>query len=314
MLKQLFIRIFGKPTAEYPVILVCFFMACVIWLFNALNKEYTTQIKYPVHFNYDEERLTSVVDLPKRLQVNVTGQGWNLLKRSFFYKVKPIEIRTSGFVGKRFITSTDLLPPFSQQMPELKVNYVISDSILVNLNRIVSRKVKIVADTTQFKAAEGYKIQYPIQITPNEIEVFGASTKIKDLPKQLLVKLPVATISTDFDEAVPLDYKDYENLTFKNKSVVIHIALIKLKEITLELPITPENIKAGYSLSDSVVTLKIVLADSLANRILTDSIKVVANLKLADPKTKAIPLQIVNLPKGIESYRIEPSTTLLDKK
>jgi hypothetical protein len=91
-MKRLFIRIFGKPPAEYPAILVCLFMAGVIWFFNAMNKEYTTQIKYPVHFNFDEERLTSIGELPEKLKVNVTGQGWNLLKRSLYYNVKPVEI------------------------------------------------------------------------------------------------------------------------------------------------------------------------------------------------------------------------------
>jgi hypothetical protein len=313
-MKQLFIRIFGKPPKEYPAILVCLFMAGVIWFFNAMNKDYTTQIKYPVHFNFDEERLTSIGELPDKLKVNVTGQGWNLLKRSLYYNVKPVEIRTAGFAGKRFLTSPDLLPSFMAQMPELKVNYVISDSILVNLNRLVTKRVQLIADTSSFKTAAGYKIQYPISITPAFTEVSGASSLIAKLPNSLKVSVPANTLTTNFEEAVPLDFKQFGNLKFKNKSVVIGIKLIKLKEISVEIPIQVINAKGQVKLSDSVATIVMIVPEELAATLKTDSISVVVDMKEVTDINKPITLKVKNLPRGLEQYSIEPATTNLEKE
>ena len=313
-MKQLFIRIFGKPPAEYPAILVCLFMAGVIWFFNAMNKEYTTQIKYPVHFNFDEERLISIGELPERLKVNVTGQGWNLLKRSLYYNVKPVEIRTAGFAGRRFLTSPDLLPSFTSQMPELKVNYVISDSILVNLNRLVTKRIQLVVDTATFKAASGFKISYPITINPAFTEVTGASSLIANVPKTLKVALPITTLNANFEEAIPLDFKDLSFLKFKNKSAVVTINLIKLKEITVAIPITLINAKGNYRLTDSVATLVLMVPEDKANTIKTDSITIIADFKELSDSNKSVTLRAKNLPKGLERYTIEPATTILDKE
>ena len=313
-MKQLFIRIFGKPPAEYPAILVCLFMAGVIWFFNAMNKEYTTQIKYPVHFNFDEERLTSIGELPEKLKVNVTGQGWNLLKRSLYYNVKPVEIRTAGFAGRRFLTSPDLLPSFTTQMPELKVNYVISDSILVNLNRLVTKRIYLQVDTASFKAAQGFKIQYPIAVNPSFTEVTGASSLMANVPKTLKISLPVNTLSSNFEEAIPLEFKEFGFLKLKNKSVVVSIKLIKLKEISVDIPITLINARGKYRLSDSVATIILVVPEDKANTIKTDSISIIADFKELTDTNKSVTLRAKNLPKGLEQYTIEPATTILDKE
>jgi hypothetical protein len=313
-MKRLFIRIFGKPPAEYPAILVCLFMAGVIWFFNAMNKEYTTQIKYPVHFNFDEERLTSVSELPEKLKVNVTGQGWNLLKRSLFYNVKPVEIRTTGFAGKRFLTSPDLLPSFTAQMPELKINYVISDSILVNLNRLVTKRIQLQVDTSSFTAAAGYRIKYPIEINPAYTEVIGASTLMANVPKTLKVALPVNTLSANFEEAVPLSFKDLSFLKFKNKSVVVTVKVFKIKEIEVRLPVEILNLKAGFKASDSLVSVVLVVPEDEAANCKTDSIRIVADFKAVSDTSKAVTLKVKNLPKGLESYTIEPATIFLEKE
>ena len=78
--------------SQWRVILLCCSGAVVFWLFNALNKDYTTVIDYPVHFVMDETQWTFTEAPPKHIPLEVTGGGWNLLRYLLHLYVKPVDL------------------------------------------------------------------------------------------------------------------------------------------------------------------------------------------------------------------------------
>ena len=76
--------------------MLCVFTATIFWFFNALNKTYTTNINFPLAFDYDSENFIPVEGLPQTVRLNVTGNGWELFKRSTGVKQDPLEIPLEG--------------------------------------------------------------------------------------------------------------------------------------------------------------------------------------------------------------------------
>jgi hypothetical protein len=304
-IKNAFLRIFGKPSAEYPVILGCILIAAAIWLLTALNKEYTTSIAYPVVFKYDKLRLIPVDDLPSKLEVNVTGPGWSLLKRTFGVNQKSVSVYTNNYPRKKYLGSGDLLPIFIAQLPELKVNFVVSDSILINMNRIISRKIGIKVDTSLIKLAEGYSIAEPAYIKPDSILITGASTLVNSFPSFMLLELPIKNLSDDFEEAVDIDYKKYNYLKFSNKKILVGLKVGKYVNPKIEVPITFLNIPEGYEVPNRTsASLSIKIKESDLDSLKNHTIKVLVDFNKM--RGKSIYLNVRNLPIGAYLSQIEP--------
>src|SRR5215216_6687499 len=77
---------------NWKAVALCIFAATVFWFFNALNKNYTTNINLPLVFDYDRENFMAVRPLPEAVRFNVTGLGWNLFRRSAGLKIPPLVV------------------------------------------------------------------------------------------------------------------------------------------------------------------------------------------------------------------------------
>src|SRR5690348_17618570 len=77
---------------NWKAVVLCVFAATVFWFFNALNKNYTANITFPLGFKYREDGYIPVRPLPDTIKVNFTSNGWNLFRRSIGIKVEPLFI------------------------------------------------------------------------------------------------------------------------------------------------------------------------------------------------------------------------------
>jgi len=280
-------------------------IASAVWMLNALNKEYTTLIAYPVQFKYDKQRLIPVDDLPTKLEVNVTGPGWSLLKRTFGLNQKSVVIYPNKYARKKYLGSDDLLPVFVSQLPELKVNFVVSDSILINMNRIITKKIGIQVDTSVIRLAEGYSICGPVFIKPDSITITGASSLVNAFPSSLFIELPIKNLSDDFEEAVDIDYRQYNYLKFSNKKILVGLKVGKYLSSTVQVPITFINFPDSYVVPDLLsATLKLKVKESELDSLKNHHIQVVVDYKKL--RGKSIYLNVKRLPEGILLEQIEP--------
>ena len=110
--------------------------ASFFWLMTALNKEnYSLRLDYPIHFSYNENLYVPVKPLPQTVSVNVSGDGWNLLRKSWLtFAERPVEYSISNPLRANTISSTSLTAQIAEHFPDVKVNYVVSDTSTWILN------------------------------------------------------------------------------------------------------------------------------------------------------------------------------------
>src|SRR6187431_968935 len=77
---------------NWKAVVLCVFAATIFWFFNALNKNYTTNITFPLAFDYNSENYVAIRPLPEAVRINVTGMGWDLFRRSLGLKIPPLVI------------------------------------------------------------------------------------------------------------------------------------------------------------------------------------------------------------------------------
>ena len=73
--------------------LLCLGAAALFWFLNALNKNgYTLNVEYPVRFVYNESLFVPTTPLPRTVTVNVSSDGWGLLRHSWLpFRVDPVD-------------------------------------------------------------------------------------------------------------------------------------------------------------------------------------------------------------------------------
>nr|MCU0354485.1 hypothetical protein [Cytophagales bacterium] len=192
--------------AEFPVAALCILAATTFWFLNALNKEYTTQINYPVIFDYDRENLVATEPLPQKLALNVTGYGWTLLRKSLNIDTRPVIFRIENPLKTRYLTAAALLPDISNQIKEAHVNFVENDTIAVAFDRKLAKTVALRADSVQIELRQNHLLTTPVRISPDSVTFTGPAALVRKLPDVLILNVPGKEIDENYEDEVAINY------------------------------------------------------------------------------------------------------------
>ncbi|HYQ59128.1 MAG TPA: hypothetical protein VEP89_17420, partial [Draconibacterium sp.] len=79
-----------KNDKRVVVFLVCVFIATVLWFLNALEKDYTTTISYPVRYVSPPDHQFLANKPPEKLDLKVDAHGFTLLRHKLSFAYSPI--------------------------------------------------------------------------------------------------------------------------------------------------------------------------------------------------------------------------------
>ena len=222
----------------------------------------------------------------------------NLLKLN----IKSAEYNINKPTQTKFILSSSLFPNISQSLEGVNLNYVVTDSILFNIELKSNRNLKILVDTSDISFRDNFERVGDILTSHNEIKVEGPQSIIKSLDDEYIIKIEDQNIDSDYDEEVRIEdlnkfltpNPDKINLSFKvaefmNEEVSLNAFYVDDNFTIDTLIVVSYKIKKGEELTD---------ADSLYINFIKDS--------------GAITPEIV-APQKIKILNISPNSFILDK-
>jgi hypothetical protein len=201
----------------------CLLAAAFFWLMNALNKEnYSIKLNYPLVIEYDDASFVAVQSLPKRVSVNVSGDGWSLLQKSWFnFNATPVVYKVLNPSKDSFINTTTLTDQITELFPMLKVNYVVADTFELNFERKIRKIIPIRIDSTDIHMQKGYMISSIINVSPSLISVDGPASLVNNYPDTLHISISTLKIQNDYDETLPLEIKLSPLVEVSHKEVTV---------------------------------------------------------------------------------------------
>ena len=174
---------------NWKAVVLCLFAATVFWFFNALNKNYSTNINFPLEFDYDREQYTTVKALPTSVRMNVSGLGWDLFRKSSGLKVPPLIIPLEKPTEVNKIVGGTLPALFSTQLEGLQINFVLSDTLHVHIDEKVRRKFNLEIDSVWRYLNPDYAVVSKIKLVPDTVWVEGPKKIINALPNVISLTL-----------------------------------------------------------------------------------------------------------------------------
>jgi hypothetical protein len=186
--------------------LICVLAAGLFWLLNALNKEdYSVNVEYPIQFQFDDAQYVATTALPRTVRVNVSGDGWNLLRLSWLpFRTEPVSYEVRNPMQASIINTSAMTAALAEQIKSLRVNYVVADTLEMNFDRRTTKTIRLVADSSHIDLLPRYVVSSVINLTPATITVQGPARLLRGFSDTMLVKIPGKRIADNYDEELPL--------------------------------------------------------------------------------------------------------------
>lgn len=287
---------------------MCIASATTFWFFRSLNGQYTTRIDYPIRFDFDRDSLVAVDDLPDRLLIDVTSGGWNLLRKTYALNIIPLAIELENPVGTRFLAGTSLFHMIADQISDLKLNYVVTDTVFIHLQTRISRVIRVALDSTTFAFAPNHRITSALTVSTDTLMFIGPMSMIEALPDPFFVRLPFANIDESFDNEVELLMDSTPLIQVQPNIIKVKFEVEEFIPQFTQVPVRLLNFPKGGRLApqDSVVNVHYRIRESLAGTISDSVIEVATNFHNLNHSDSTIIPRIVNYPEYLEELYLEP--------
>jgi len=289
--------------SQPKILLYCFVIGFFIWLFNELNNRSNATILYPIDFKYEDNDKLFVIDAPpKFIDISINGTGWNLLRNLLKLNIQSAEYNINKPTQTKYILSSSLFPNISQSLEGVNLNYILTDSILFNIELKSSRNLKIIVDISDISFRDKFERVGDILTSHNEIKVEGPQSIIKSLDDEYTIKIEDQNIDSDYSEEIKIEVlNDYLTVTPDRIDVSFEVAEFVKEEVSLKV----NYLKDNFSLDTLIiVSFKIKKGD-----VLDESDSLYVNLKTES----SLLIPEIVAPSNIQILKISPNSFILDK-
>jgi hypothetical protein len=248
------VNFFRFDRTNWKAVALCLLAATVFWFFNALNKEHTATISFPIYFKYDQAGFIPLKAFPEDVQLNVTGSGWDLLRKSLRFKVSPVQITLDKPNRIMRVPPATVLALAAGQIGQTKINHVASDTLVLAIEPKKKKKVKLVLPRSQVRFELGYGLSSPITISPDSVFILGPASIILNMPDSLLLPFSPArnsnNVNTDVDLAPLVDSP--VSINPNSTHVVFDVSELEDVEMSVKVIVLPAAPFKSQVSADSV--------------------------------------------------------------
>jgi hypothetical protein len=266
---------------NWKAIALCFFAATIFWFFNALNKSYTTNISFPLEFEYSHENYVPIKSLPKEVRINVSGIGWNLFRRSSGIKVPPLSIPLDRPSEVKKIVGSTLPGFFSSQLEGLEINFVITDTLYLNIQPKAGRWLRVSLDSIQKNLDKNYGIAGKVKMVPESVFVEGPMNLVTKLQEPASLKIKTQNIDEDFRQDIQVELSDNDLIQTNPSTVFVSFAVEKFVRVTDSVRLQLINIPAKSRpwIEREKIPCTFSIRESMIDSFRPDSLRAVLDLQ-----------------------------------
>ena len=217
------------PKTDYKAIFICLLAAIIFWVMNALNKDgYSQKISFPLQFSYNDSLYIPTQPLPEKISVNVSGNGWNLLRKAFALDITPIKYSISKPLKTKLLNTGSLTDSLSEYIKDVKINYVVADRFELEFDRKVSKQFIVKVDSSNISLKNSYVITSLINVNPKTIILIGPESVLDEMGSTILVKVPTRRLQENFDDEITLSLPKNSLIKANKDRVVVSFEVAEL--------------------------------------------------------------------------------------
>ncbi len=236
---------------NWKALALCLFAATIFWIFNALNKDYSTNLSLPLQVQFDESKFAAAEAIPGRIIVNVSGNGWELLRKNLGQRVPTITLTLERPSGVHRIAGGTLAPQVISQLGALQLNFVVMDTLRLAIEPKASRKIPLSADISGVSYKRNMGRISPVIVLPDSILLEGPKSYVDALGDTLRIQIRANRLNSNFRESLEVIVDQGEFISRNPPVAEVSFEVGPVVEVRRSLPLS--NLKTGWALDrDSV--------------------------------------------------------------
>jgi YbbR domain-containing protein len=289
--------------------------AAIFWLFNAFNKSHSSTIRFPLHFEYNSQRFVAVQPLPHHISINVKGSGWDLIRRSLGIKLPELIIPLERPLDTRKMATSSLTPILISQLGGLQINFMVTDTLYVQLDEKISKTFHLTADLSKVSFREGFGSSGTPDVNPDTVVIDGPRSIVTKIPDTILLPVTGNQISKSFQDEVEVPL--FNSVSIKRNppviSVRVEVVPVKIIETRVKVKTINQPRAARSSFTDSVkVVLRIPTEQREDLKEKTIQFKAIFDLKDIPKGSHRLYPKIIGLPVYVQVVSIDSVTFKID--
>lgn len=316
-------KLFNRNLAVFTFFLLLSFF---FWFINALSKNLTGSVNFPVRYTNFPEDLALVNELPDKLSLEVHGPGYSVLKARIGGNKTPlvIDVKNSGLSDwddnsdlEFFIYSYNLRESFLRQIrSDFEINSVTPDSIYFVFDKVMRKKVPVKPDI-KVNPMKQFMIIGDIVADPDSVEISGPGSLIDTIEYVLTKYHEYSQVNENITRNV--DIEPISKVGISHKKVEITVPVEQFTEEVIDIPVRILNKPdtADVKLFPNMVNIQFNIALSDYNRIQEIPLEAVVDMKDLDVRrVERLTVELVNLPVFIKNVRYYPKQVeyIVEKK
>ncbi|MDR0712769.1 MAG: hypothetical protein LBF89_00680 [Bacteroidales bacterium] len=232
------------------IYLIFLLIAIVIWYLNALNKTYTTDLKFSAQFvNLSPDKI--LVKAPDNsLVFTVEAQGFTLLKYRIGLIFRSIVINADyhsfkhGKNDEYYTPSSTVMKHVSEQLgTDINLLRIWPDTLRFVFGTMV-KKVVPVKIRAQFQCEKEFSALGDVQVKPEKITVSGPRTLVDTLRFVYSVNKIFKGLKDSLVTRIAL--QPVEKISYNVKEVGIALPVERMTETSVTVEIEAVNLPEGY--------------------------------------------------------------------
>jgi len=315
-----FVRIFRNLTqfnrTNWKAVILCLLAATIFWLFNAFNKSHSSTIRFPIHFEYDNQRFVAVSPLPHQININVTGSGWELIRKTLGLNLPELVIPIDYPLDTKKIPARSLAPVLISQLGGLQINYIVTDTLTINVDEKVSKTFKLSVDLSNIKFRKGFGSTGVVALVPDSVVIDGPKSIISTIPDSIVLPVQATQINKSFQEELEVPLFNSESINRNPPVISVSVEVSEVETIEAMIKIKEVNQPRAWksSLTDSVkvfIRIPANLSEDLRGKL--SQVNAIVDLKDVVQGSDHLYPKIIGLPFYAQVVSIDSTTFKIDK-
>jgi len=294
------------------VFLVCLFIATSLWFLNALSKDYSATISYPVKFTNPPANRFLAEKTPAKLDLDIEAQGFTLLRFKLL-SFAPIKLDVDEITknletnsGTFRVTSRNLISGITDQLSsEIKITNITPEVLNIVLDSLISKTVPVELDlNVDFEPQ--FNLKSPISTVPESVKITGP-TIVLDKISVLKTKVNIMNkLNSSINQEIELIHPEKTTISPEKVSLIIDVEKYTEKELKIPVEILNKPQNARIKLFPSELKVLFTVGLSKFESIKPSDFGASVNYNSIVKDVNNLPITLYKKPDFIQGIRIIP--------
>ncbi|WP_152541731.1 CdaR family protein [Saccharicrinis fermentans] len=286
-----------------------------LWFLNALRKEYTTTITYPVKYEEFPDDFILLGKPQNKLQLKIKSLGYSILPYHLGKILDPEPLDVSSFRriknGNKYgayLSTKDLLNDFSDKLSNgVELMEIYPDTLFVFFEKKEKRKVPVMFDAKLSFEQQFYQSGL-ISLKPDSVEISGPASLVDS----------IGFVRTEYTSYVGLKdsllrnvaLEKIHNVELHPNRVVVNIPVEAFTEKSLTVPVDQLNIPDSLTLKSfpGDIHITFTVAASRFNDIKASDFSAVVDFNQSEGMRlpDRLKIKLLEKPEGVKNVTYSP--------